>query len=86
MAAHADIRIDTGVQVYFCDPPSPWQRGTMENTNGLLGQYLPKGADLSAVDQAVLDSIAEELNARPRKTLGWMTPSEKFAALVAMSV
>jgi IS30 family transposase len=85
MAAHEAIHVDTGIQVYFCDRHSPWQRGTMENTNGLLRQYLPKGADLSTVSQPVLDAIADELNGRLRKTLGWMTPSEKFAALVAMS-
>jgi IS30 family transposase len=79
MAEHLRCRIDSGVQVYFCDPRSPWQRGTNENTNGLLRQYLSKGADLRRFDQAALDAIAAELNGRPRQTLGFKTPSEALA-------
>jgi IS30 family transposase len=79
MAEHLQFTIDSGVQVFFCDPRSPWQRGTNENTNGLLRQYLPKGADLRRFDQAALDAIAAELNGRPRQTLGFKTPSQAFA-------
>jgi IS30 family transposase len=79
MAEHAQFTIDSGVQVYFCDPRSPWQRGTNENTNGLLRQYLAKGADLRRFDQAALDAIAAELNGRPRQTLGFQTPSQVLA-------
>ena len=79
MAEHLRFTIDSGVQVYFCDPRSPWQRGTNENTNGLLRQYLPKSGDLRRFDQAALDAIAAELNGRPRQTLAFKTPSEVLA-------
>jgi transposase, IS30 family len=74
MAEHTRFTVDTGVQVYFCDPRSPWQRGSNENTNGLLRQYLPRSGDLCQLDQAALDAIAAELNGRPRQTLGFKHP------------
>ena len=79
MADHLRFSVDTGIDVYFCDPSSPWQRGTNENTNGLLRQYLPRSTDMRALSQDEFDSIAAELNGRPRQTLGWRSPSEVFA-------
>jgi IS30 family transposase len=76
MALHTQFTIDTGVKVYFCDPRSPWQRGSNENTNGLLRQYFPKGKSLAPYTQADLDEVADRLNGRPRQTLGWKTPSQ----------
>jgi IS30 family transposase len=82
MAQHARLKIDTGVQVYFCDPHSPWQRGTNENTNGLLRQYFPKGTDLSVHGPEEIAAVAAALNSRPRKTLGWKTPAETLEYLL----
>jgi IS30 family transposase len=76
MAQHVQIRIDTGLAIFFCDPRSPWQRGSNENTNGLLRQYFPKGTDLSRHSPQDLNAVAASLNSRPRKTLGWKTPAE----------
>lgn len=82
MAEHAQLRIDTELAVYFCDPHSPWQRGTNENTNGLLRQYFPKGTDLSAHAPSDLAAVALTLNTRPRKTLNWRTPAEALNDLL----
>ena len=85
LAQHARLKIDAGVQVYFCDPHSPWQRGTNENTNGLLRQYFPKGTDLSAHNANDLEAVALALNTRPRKTLGWKTPAETLDEFLRVS-
>jgi IS30 family transposase len=82
MAQHTLLRIDTGLEIYFCDPRSPWQRGSNENTNGLLRQYFPKGTDLSHHGTKELSAVAHALNTRPRKTLGWKTPAEALERLV----
>ena len=85
LAQHKRFTVATDVNVYFCDPQSPWQRGSNENTNGLLRQYFPKGSDLSVYSQYDLDAVALKLNTRPRKTLGFMTPGTKLAKSVALT-
>ena len=85
MHAHRRFTIATNVQVYFCEPRSPWQRGSNENTNGLLRQYFPKKTDLSGYSQAELDAVALRLNQRPRKTLGFQTPADRLQASVALT-
>jgi IS30 family transposase len=82
MSEHRRFSVESGVEVYFCDPRSPWQRGSNENTNGLLRQYFPRGASLAEVSQEHLDEVAAKLNGRPRKTLGFQTPAEKLAELI----
>jgi IS30 family transposase len=82
MAQHARLKIGTGVQVYFCNPQSPWQRGTNENTNGLLRQYFPKGTDLSTHSAEQIAAVAATLNTRPRKALNWKTPAEALDHLL----
>ena len=83
MANHAQIAAATELDIYFCDPHSPWQRGSNENTNGLLRQYFPKGTDLSVWGPGYLDRVAAELNNRPRKRLGWKTPAEALDQLLS---
>ena len=85
MAQHKVFTVATDVQVYFCDPRSPWQRGSNENTNRLLRQYFPNGTDLREFDQDYLDQIANQLNERPRKTLGFNTPAAKLYEYVALT-
>ena len=85
MAAHKRFTMATDIQVFFCDPQSPWQRGSNENTNGLLRQYMPKGIDISGYSQLQLNAIARQLNERPRKTLGFKTPAEMFSESVALT-
>ena len=83
MASHLQFTLDTSMAVYFCDPHSPWQRGSNENTNGLLRQYFPKSTELQGYSQEHLDEVARELNGRPRQTLGWTKPSEVFNAVAS---
>jgi IS30 family transposase len=85
MAEHTRFTVATDVKVYFCDPESPWQRGSNENTNGLLRQYLPRGTNLSSLTQAQLDSIAAKLNSRPRQTPAFKTPAATLDASIALT-
>ena len=86
MSNHKRFTLATDIDVYFCDPQSPWQRGSNENTNGLLRQYFPKGTDLSLHSQAKLSAVARQLNERPRKTLGYETPADRLNAYVASTI
>ncbi|GAL98945.1 transposase [Acetobacter tropicalis NRIC 0312] len=86
MAQHAQLQINTGLDINFCDPQSRWQRGGNENTNGLLRQYFPKGTDISQHDTDALDTVAHALNTRPRKTLGWKTPVEALDQLLKQHI
>lgn len=83
MACHGQLSADKGIALYFCDPHGPWQGGTNENTNGLIRQYLPKGTDISVYSQEQLDAIADQMNGRPRRTLGWATAIEIYAEWLA---
>jgi transposase, IS30 family len=85
MGEHLRLTVETGVKMYFCDPRSPWERASNENSNGLIRQYFPKGTDLSGHTQRQLDRVAAELNGRPRQTLNWETPPKSFARSVAMA-
>ena len=86
MAQHVQLKIKTGLEIYFCNPQSPWQRGSNENTNGLLRQYFPKGTDISRHGTNELRAVAHALNARPRKTLGWQTPAEALDQVLTQDI
>jgi IS30 family transposase len=86
MAQHAQLQIDTGLEIYFCDPQSSWQRGSNENTNGLLRQYFPKGTDLSQHGANELSAVTHALNTRPRNNLGWRTPAEALDQLLKQNI
>jgi transposase, IS30 family len=85
LSQHAAFKVETGIPVYFADPHSPWQRGTNENTNGLLRQYFPKGTDVSRWNAEEIGAVANTLNSRPRKTLGWKTPAQAFNELLLLA-